>query len=452
MIAVMAASATREISQTVGGGSAQSGVGGVVEPAGVPPPRWGAWCLMSGTLLANFTVRYALPPLQLFMAREMRLGEAQRAALLGAFFSGYIATQFPAGLAVQRWGPKPLVTLNLIGHTAFLALLPVAARFGSGGIYLCLVGVGLSQGPLGPCHAANRVACVPSTGPLRAWSLTLTTIGSKLAGPLSGMAVPVCAARFGWRAVSSALAVMLAGTTATWHVFGPDPKPELADGAGARPKIEWRVFRTAGVLSTATAHLVDNFSTYSIGLLAPSVLTETLGLQPHELGPFLACPTALNPLMAILVTSAVTVLHKRGLSEVRIQKVATGVGGAVEAVFLLLLTAARTPRQFVSAWCGVIVGHCFHDHGFESNKSTSGGPDAAIIESVMNPIANIPGLVGPLLATFFLNRFGSRMPLFTLAAACQAGAALVFCKYAVHKPARDLLSMQSDNVQAEHED
>ena len=52
---------------------------------------------------------------------------------------------------------------------------------------------------------------------------------------------------------------------------------------------------------------------------------------------------------------------------------------------------------------------------------TSGGPDAAIIESVMNPIANLPGLVGPLLATFFLRRFGSRMPLFTLAAACQVG-------------------------------
>lgn len=381
------------------------------------------------------------------MARELRLGEAQRAALLGAFFSGYIVTQFPSGLAVQRWGPKPLVTLSLIGHTVCLALLPAAARFGSGGIYACLVGIGLSQGPLGPTHAAMRVACVPSSGPLRAWALTLTSIGSKLAGPLSGMAVPVCAARFGWRAVSSALAVTLAATTAIWHAFGPDPKPfgcTSVQGGTSRggPKLEWRVFQTAGVLSTATAHLIDNFSTYSIGLLAPSVLTETLRVQPHALGPFLAVPTALNPLCAILVTSVVAALHKRGLSEVRVQKIATGVGGATEAVFLLLLTAARTPWQFVSAWCGVIVGHCCHDHGYESNKSTSGGPDAAIIESVVNPIANFPGLIGPLLATFFLRRFGSRMPVFTLAAACQAGAAVLFCKYAADKPAREILSMQ----------
>lgn len=184
---------------------------------------------------------------------------------MGAFFSGYIVTQFPAGLAVQRLGPKPIVTLNLIGHAVCLALLPAAARFGSSGVYACLVGVGLSQGPLGPCHAANKVAYVPATGPLRAWSLTLTSIGSKLAGPLSGMAVPVCAARFGWRAVSLALAIALAATAAIWHAFGPAPRPlvsRLSQGDGQRgARIEWRVFRTSGVLATATAHLIDNFST-----------------------------------------------------------------------------------------------------------------------------------------------------------------------------------------------
>jgi len=131
-------------------------------------------------------------------------------------------------------------------------------------------------------------------------------------------------------------------------------------------------------------------------------------------------------------------------------------------VFLLLLTLARSPSSFVSCWCGVIIGHCCHDHGFESNKSTSGGPDAAIIESVNNPIANIPGLVGaisltplspmrfgsllspnlagPLLAGFFLRRFGSRMPLFGVAALCQMSAAAVFWRWAAAEPARDIVA------------
>ena len=75
--------------------------------------------------------------------------------------------------------------------------------------------------------------------------------------------------------------------------------------------------------------------------------------------------------MAVAVTSGVAALQRRGLSEVRVQKVMTAIGGCTDALFLLLLTAARSPWQFVSAWCGVIVGHCCHDHGFESNKSTS---------------------------------------------------------------------------------
>lgn len=108
----------------------------------------------------------------------------------------------------------------------------------------------------------------------------------------------------------------------------------------------------------------------SIGLLAPSVLTETFKLQAHQLGPFLAVPTALNPVVAVAVTSGVAALQRGGLSEVKVQKVMTAIGGCTEAAFLLLLTKAHTPWQFVSSWCGVILGHCCHDHGFESNKST----------------------------------------------------------------------------------
>eukprot|EP01052_Picozoa_sp_SAG31_P036487 SAG31_NODE_4561_length_3136_cov_4.102733_3_plen_319_part_00 len=263
--------------------------------------QWATYCLLSSTLFANFAVRYALPPLQIFIASELRLSVQQRSALLGAFFSGYIATQFPAGLAVQRWGPKPIVTANLVGHALFLAVLPVVAhRGGSAAIYACLAGIGLSQGPLGPTHAANKVACVPAAGSARAWALTVTGIGSKLAGPLSGWVVPTFAARFGWRAVTWALALALASMAAVWHRFGPAPKPlqqatlqngtsesvsndgsnSRSGGDGGGTTIEWRVFGTTGILATAFAHTIDNFSTYSIGLLAPSVLTESLHVLP----------------------------------------------------------------------------------------------------------------------------------------------------------------------------
>jgi hypothetical protein len=49
----------------------------------------------------------------------------------------------------------------------------------------------------------------------------------------------------------------------------------------------------------------------------------------------------------VAVTFSVGFLHRRGLSELRVQKVMTAVGGAIEAVFLLLLMAARSPVQFV---------------------------------------------------------------------------------------------------------
>jgi MFS family permease len=179
----------------------------------LPPPlppassdevvHWGMCALLSGQVLVNFVVRYALPPLQVFIARELHLSVAQRSALLGAFFAGYIPAQFPSGLAVRRWGSKRVATANLVGHTLCLYMLPGAAataarRSGSSAwLYACLAGVGVSQGPLGPCLAQNKVAWVPRSGQQRALALTLLSLGSKLAGPVAGWAVPTCAARIG---------------------------------------------------------------------------------------------------------------------------------------------------------------------------------------------------------------------------------------------------------------
>jgi hypothetical protein len=56
------------------------------------------YTMLSGQLLCNFSIRYMLAPLtSVFIAAEAGYTESQQAALLGAFFPGYMLTQFPAG-------------------------------------------------------------------------------------------------------------------------------------------------------------------------------------------------------------------------------------------------------------------------------------------------------------------------------------------------------------------
>ena len=84
--------------------------------------------LISGHALINHTLRAALPSLIPLLVDALHYTAAQRALLLSAFFPGYILTQLPGGWAAQRWGGKPVVTLNLYSNAMLFLLGPLAAR------------------------------------------------------------------------------------------------------------------------------------------------------------------------------------------------------------------------------------------------------------------------------------------------------------------------------------
>ena len=94
-----------------------------------------ARCTMYGLLAAfemtNYVTRLAIPYIVTFMVRDFSFSEQQRALLLNSFTPGYILTQIPAGWAIQRWGAKPVVSVNSLGIEAIMLSLPtVAARRG----------------------------------------------------------------------------------------------------------------------------------------------------------------------------------------------------------------------------------------------------------------------------------------------------------------------------------
>ena len=68
-----------------------------------------------------------------------------------------------------------------------------------------------------------------------------------------------------------------------------------------------------------------------------------------------------------------------------------------------------------------------------------GGPDTAVLFSVANTVANMSGVVIPVLANTFFRRTGSYAPLFFTCAAMEAVGGVLFCKLASVQVARDTL-------------
>ena len=124
----------------------------------------------------------------------------------------------------------------------------------------------------------------------------------------------------------------------------------------------------------------------------------------------------------------------------RLQKLFTGAGALVEFVFLTAFGLARRPAQATAAYCCVVIGHLLHGSGFYTNFQDVGGRDSALLWAISNPLANIPGLVAPIVSAFWARRLGSfQFPLFFTAALMQLSAGFFFVRFASATPAREIL-------------
>ena len=157
------------------------------------PSRGLMYVLITGQQLFNVLIRQSLPTLLLFMGLEFGWSDSTKSMLLGAFFPGYLTTQLPAGWAAQRYGPKVIFTLNLLGHTLCLALPAAASAANPLWLAGCLTAIGVAQGPMIPVQGALKANWL-TKGPVRAHCSLVSTL-----------ACPVCAGSRGRRSTERQL-------------------------------------------------------------------------------------------------------------------------------------------------------------------------------------------------------------------------------------------------------
>ena len=68
----------------------------------MPAARGTMYALLAAQPLTNWVIRGGLPSLIQFVVEEYALADAQKAMLLGAFYPGYLLTQIPSGIAIQK--------------------------------------------------------------------------------------------------------------------------------------------------------------------------------------------------------------------------------------------------------------------------------------------------------------------------------------------------------------
>lgn len=290
------------------------------------------YTLVSGHGLVNHAIRSALPSL---IPLIPSYSEAQRALLLSAFFPGYIMTQLPGGAATQRWGGKPVSTINLWSNSILFLLTPLAARYaGPVAVAAVFAALGLAQGSYVPSSSVMIKAWLP-TGPGRPWALRAMELGQRVGPLIAAWSVPVMAARWGWTSVPKVYGGLSMLFALMWQV-GASEGPLLSDKTihSARPQadaVEWSVFRLAPVQACIWSHFASNNTIAVMSAWSPTYFVNNLHCTPTQAGSLLAIPPLVQNLGNVAVALLENGLVARRVPLLTVRRGMTAVGSSIQA-------------------------------------------------------------------------------------------------------------------------
>ena len=225
--------------------------------------------LLSAQPVTNWVIRGSLSFLVPFIAKEMAFSEAERAMLLGAFYPGYVASHIPGGWAVQRFGGKAVLSVNMAGTALLCVLMPLGMRVRASAraatLSALLLCMGLCQGPLIPALQHMRRDWLPQ-GPGRALAMRLSDLGGALTGVVTPLLPPFVALRWGWQAFAVAYGVYTALFLAIWRRWAKDRPAQMETEQKAVATVDWSIFRESRVLAMICAQFGSGFTVYTMQL------------------------------------------------------------------------------------------------------------------------------------------------------------------------------------------
>jgi MFS transporter, YNFM family, putative membrane transport protein len=209
-----------------------------------------------------------LPPLMPFIRHEFSLSYARAGGLISAHSIAYGVSQFPAGLAADRLGPKILLTIGVAGAALVGLLIAFSPSYAV--MLVLLIIMGLTGGGYHP--SASPLVSASVRPEYRGRALGIHQIG----GTVSFFVAPLVAAgvgsALGWRGTFVAVAVPTMCLGMVFHLllgrtgYAGSPRPKRAQALETGP--------------SEAADLRQLSAFVAIGISSMVLLQSTLKLTP----------------------------------------------------------------------------------------------------------------------------------------------------------------------------
>jgi len=163
------------------------------------------------------------------LALDYGLDAGALGTLSAALFASYCLAQLPAGMALDRWGPRRVQAVLCLVAAAGFALFATAHGLTTFVLARLLIGVGVATGLIGMLKGNSEWFARHDVARATGFGMTVGTVGSFLATVPAQAALPA----IGWRGVlwCCALSSILVGI---WNLLSVRDRPGPSDGRSLR--------------------------------------------------------------------------------------------------------------------------------------------------------------------------------------------------------------------------
>lgn len=240
--------------------------------------------LLLGAFFGTMAARLVVSPLvpDLLVAFDVSKGAIGLA--LSGMWAAYAVTQFPAGVAADRFGERPLVLAGLAVTAVASLLVALAPSYPAFAVAAGAVGVG--AGLYFPAAASLLTRLFENTGQV----LGLHISGGDSAGLVIPVVATAVAARVGWRAALAVAPAVVAAmfVLSAWRLPGDGEAAQSRRRSPVDLRTPLRLLSTPTLLFTTALSVLLAFTFQAVISFFPTFLVEYWGVTVGRAGLYFA--------------------------------------------------------------------------------------------------------------------------------------------------------------------
>jgi len=373
-------------------------------------------------VLINYVDRGNLALAAPLLSRDWGLSASRLGILLSAFFWTYVLLQVPVGWLVDRFSASAVLAAGFFAWSAATIFTGLAHGFATLLAMRLLLGVG--EAVIFPASSKIFAECIEEKDRGLANGLLVAAIrwGTAVGAFGGGLLM----ARFGWR--DTFLAIGLAGLLwlPLWLLWKP------ARGIGGPHALAVQLPSPGSILrlrpfwGASMGHFAENYLLYLLMSWLPFYLVQERHLSTVSMAWTAGLVYAIDSSAAILTGRVADLWIRRGAGPCAARKWPMAAG-LLLATGSLLGCAAAGPRTWFVFLAGAAFGCGASCSGVYAVPQTLAGPRlAGRWVGMQNCVANIAGIVAPMLTGLLVQRTGHFSAALTLAAGVTAVGVLAW--------------------------